>query len=92
VAKLADLQQREAALVPGQTTMIEQAERQLPTFARANQNMAMTASLLDTLSTPSTNGVGEVYQQLKSIVDTSTAQQQESSLQHQVEASISTPI
>jgi hypothetical protein len=33
-----------------------------------------------------------VYQQLKSILGTSTAQQQESSLQHQVEASISTPI
>jgi hypothetical protein len=38
-----------------------------------------------------TDGVGEVYQQLKSILGTTTVQHVESSLQHQVEASALTP-
>jgi hypothetical protein len=32
-----------------------------PTFARASQNVAATTALLDTLPTPSTDGVGKVY-------------------------------
>jgi hypothetical protein len=71
---------------------IEHAERQLPTFTRASQNMAVAATLLVTLPAPSTDGVGEVYKRLKSILGTATAQQSESFLQHWVEASVSTPI
>jgi hypothetical protein len=41
---------------------IDREGRQLPTFARASQNMAAMAVLLDTLPAPSTNEVGEVYQ------------------------------
>jgi hypothetical protein len=70
------------------TTNLE--ERQLPTFVRANQNVAAMAVLLDTLPVPSTDRVGKVYQQLKNILGTVVAQQVESSLQHRVEASIST--
>jgi hypothetical protein len=47
--------------------------------------------LMDTLPTPSTNGVGEVFQWLKIILDTIAAQQVESSLQHRIEASILPP-
>jgi hypothetical protein len=57
----------------------------------ASQNVAAVAVLMDTLPAPSTNRVGEVYQQLKSILGTATAQQVESSLQHQVEASVLPP-
>jgi hypothetical protein len=39
----------------------------------------------------SIDGVGEVYQRLKNILDTTAAQQVESSLQNQVEASILPP-
>jgi hypothetical protein len=53
--------------------VIDHVERQVPTFARANQNMATAAKLLDTLPAPSINGVGEVYQRLKSILGTATA-------------------
>jgi hypothetical protein len=42
--------------------------------------MATVATLLDVLLTPSTYGVGEVYQWLKSIHGTATVQQAESSL------------
>jgi hypothetical protein len=60
---------------------VEWAEQQLPTFTKASQNVATTATLLDTLATPSTNGVVEVYQRLKSILGTAAVQQAESSLQ-----------
>jgi hypothetical protein len=39
---------------------------------------------------PSTDGVGEVHQQLKNILRTAATQQAKSSLQHQDEASILT--
>jgi hypothetical protein len=51
----------------------------------------MTAVLMDTLPAPSTNGVGEVFQWLKSILDTIAVQQVESSLQHRIEASVLPP-
>jgi hypothetical protein len=72
-ARLADLHQRELALEVARTTTIEHAERQLPTFARASQNVVAAAVLLHTLPAPSTNGVGKVYQQLKSILGTAAA-------------------
>jgi hypothetical protein len=74
-----------------QFVVMEWAEWQLPTFTKASQNVAMAAVLLDTLLLPSTNGVGEVYQRLKSILSTTATQQAESSLQHQVEASVLPP-
>jgi hypothetical protein len=77
-------------LKAGQAVVVDHAEQQLPTFARASRNMAIAATLLDMLPTPSTDGVGEVYQWLKNIISTAAAQQVESSIQHQVEASIST--
>jgi hypothetical protein len=46
--------------------------------------------LLDTLPTPSTDGVDKVYQQLKDIIGTTDGQQAESSLQRRAEVSIST--
>jgi hypothetical protein len=49
---------------------MEQVERQLPTFAKPNQNVAATSMVLDTLPAPSTNRVGMVYQRLKSILGT----------------------
>jgi hypothetical protein len=70
---------------------MERAEWQLPTFAKVSQNMATMATLLDTLPAPSTNRVSEVYQRLKSILDTTAVQQAERSLQHRVEASILPP-
>jgi hypothetical protein len=72
-ARLADLYQCESALEAGQATVIDHVERQLPTFTKASQNMAAMAMLLDTLHAPSINGVGEVYQQLKSILGTIAA-------------------
>jgi hypothetical protein len=69
----------------------EQVERQPPTFTRARQNMVVVAALLDALSAPSTNEVGEVYERLKSILGTATVQQVESSLLHQADASIPPP-
>jgi hypothetical protein len=44
--------------------------------------MATTATLLDNLPTPSTDGVDRVYRQLKDILGITAAQQMESSLQH----------
>jgi hypothetical protein len=70
---------------------MEQAEQQLPTFDKISQNMATAAVILDTLPAPSTNGVGEMYRQLESILGATTTQQAESSLQHRVEASILPP-
>jgi hypothetical protein len=79
-------------LEAGQVTMINSAEQQLPTFPRDSQNMDAVAVLLDTLPAPSTEWVGEVYQWLKNILGTTTAQQAESSLHHRVKASILIPI
>jgi GMP synthase-like glutamine amidotransferase len=50
--------------------------------------MATTATLLDNLPAPSTDGVDRVYHQLKDILGITAAQQVESSLQHQAEVSI----
>jgi hypothetical protein len=66
----------------------EQAERQLPTFARTSQNVAAVAALLDALPAPSTDGMCEVYQRLQSILGVAIVQQAESSLMHRVKASI----
>jgi hypothetical protein len=54
--------------------------------------MAMVATLLDTLPAPSTDGVGKVYQRLKNILRTATVHQAKSSILHQDEATILTPI
>jgi hypothetical protein len=59
---------------------MDRAERQLFAFARASQNMAVMVALLDALSAPSTDGVGKMYQRLKSILSTTTAQHAKSSL------------
>jgi hypothetical protein len=83
--------QRKSALEARGTTTIERAERQLPTFARASQNMAKAAALLDTMPATSTDGVGNVYQRRKSILSTTATLQAESSLQHRAKASILTP-
>jgi hypothetical protein len=61
------------------------------TFARASQNVATAAALLDTLPTPSINGVSKVYRQLKDILDVATKQHAESSLQRRGEVSILSP-
>jgi hypothetical protein len=66
----------------------EQAERWLPASTRTSQNVAVAAALLDVLPTPSTDGVGEVYHRLKSILGAVAMQEVESSLLHRVEASI----
>jgi hypothetical protein len=71
--------------------MMERVQRQLPAFAKASQNVVTVAALLDALLAPSTDGVGKMYQRLKSILGTTAAQQVESSLQHRVEASILPP-
>jgi hypothetical protein len=67
-ARLADLLQCESALQATHVVAKERMERQLPAFARASQNMATMAALLDALPAPSTDGVGKVYQRLKSIL------------------------
>jgi hypothetical protein len=53
-----------------QILLRERVEWQLPSFAKAIQNVATTATLLEALPAPSTDRVGEVYQQLKSILST----------------------
>jgi hypothetical protein len=62
--------------------VIDCAEQQLPAFTRASQNVVVVAALLDTLPTPSTDGVGEVYQRLMNILGSAAMQQAESSLKH----------
>jgi hypothetical protein len=57
-ARLADLHQHESTFEAGQAMAIDCAEQQLPTFTRANQNVAVVATPLDTLPAPSTDGVG----------------------------------
>jgi hypothetical protein len=47
---------------------------QCSTIAMASQNIATTVVLLDTLPTPSVDGVHKVYQQLRNILGTTTAQ------------------
>jgi hypothetical protein len=54
-ARLANLHQHESVPEVGHV------ERQLPTFARASQNVVALAALLDTLLAPSTDAVVEVY-------------------------------
>jgi hypothetical protein len=58
---------------------MEWVERKLPIFIRASQNMAATAALLDVFPKPSTDGVGDMYQWLKDILDIAVAQEAESS-------------
>jgi hypothetical protein len=50
--------------------VIDSAERQLPSFARASQNVDTAAALLDTLPAPSADGVGDVYHRLRNILGT----------------------
>jgi hypothetical protein len=72
-ARLPDLHQRESVFEVGHPATIDRAERQLPTFVRASQNVAVAATRLDTLPAPFTDRVGEVYQWLKNILGTTTA-------------------
>jgi hypothetical protein len=51
-----------------------------PTFTTASQNMAAAVALLETLPTPSTEGVDRVYHQLWDILGVAAGQQAESSL------------
>jgi hypothetical protein len=53
------------------------------------QNMVATATLLDTIPTPSADGVGKVYRQLKDILSVATEHQAKSLLQQWACASIS---
>jgi hypothetical protein len=62
-----------------------------PTFARANQNVAVAMTLLDTLPAPSTNGVNKVYHQLRDILGVAIEQQVESSLQWRAEVFVLSP-
>jgi hypothetical protein len=62
----------------------------MPYLRQGQPNVVVAAVLLDTLLTPSTDGVDMVYQQLKDILGVAAAQQAESSMQHWVEVSIST--
>jgi hypothetical protein len=62
-----------------------------PTFARASQNVAAVATLLDTLPAPSTNSADKVYHQLKDILGVATMPQAEMLLQWWFEISISSP-
>jgi hypothetical protein len=87
-AQLANLHQRKSMPKAYQAVKTNHGEWQLPTFPTASQNVAVVAAFLDTLPTPSTDGVGKIYQQLKNILGTAAVQQAESSLQHRVEASI----
>jgi hypothetical protein len=50
----------------------EWVERQLPTFAKASQNVVAVTALLDALPTTPTNRVDELYQWLKSILGATT--------------------
>jgi hypothetical protein len=75
----------------GIAAMINREEAQRPAFARASQNMAMAATLLDTLHAPSTGGVNKVYHQLKDIIGITAAQLIESSLHCWAEVTISCP-
>jgi hypothetical protein len=45
-----------------------------PTFARASENVAVAAEILDTLPVPSSNRVDRVYPQLKDILSVATEQ------------------
>jgi hypothetical protein len=90
-ARLDDLLQCKSALEASQAVAREHAERQLPTFARASQNVVATTALLDALSAPSTDGVGEVYEWLKSILGATATQQAESFLLYRVKALILLP-
>jgi hypothetical protein len=60
-ARLADLHQGKLVFGVGKTAAIDCAGWQLPTFTNTGQNVAVAATLLDTLPIPSTNGVDEVY-------------------------------
>jgi hypothetical protein len=50
--------------------------------------MVAATALLDTLSMPSTDGVDNVYHQLKNILGIATKQQAESTLQRWAEVSV----
>jgi hypothetical protein len=62
------------------TTAINREGAQCPAFARASQNMVVMAALLDTLPTPTTDGVNKVYHQLKEILGIADTHQVESYL------------
>jgi hypothetical protein len=96
-AQLTELHQRKAALGTERAITIDFTKAQAwvraiattinregmphPTFARASQNVATAATLLDTLPTSSTDGVCKVYHQMKDILGVAAEQQAESSLQ-----------
>jgi hypothetical protein len=69
-ARLADHHQHDSVLGVGRTMAMERAEQKLPTFIRATKNVSAVGMLLDTLPTPSTDGVGDMYQQLMTILGT----------------------
>jgi hypothetical protein len=71
------------------TTAINHEGAPCPTFARASQNRATAATLLDTLPAPSTDGADKFYYQLKDILCVTATQQAESSLQLWAKISIS---
>jgi hypothetical protein len=52
-ARLANLHQRESVLEVDQDVAVEHVEQQLPTFAKASQNVVAATTLLDTLPIPS---------------------------------------
>lgn len=62
-----------------------------PTFARASQNVAAAAALLGTLPAPSTDAVGQVYHQLREILNVAAEQQAASSLQRRAESTVASP-
>jgi hypothetical protein len=57
----------------------------------ASQNVVAVVVLLSTMPTPLTDGVDNVYQQLKDILGTTAAQQVQSSLLRRAETSLLTP-
>jgi hypothetical protein len=61
-AGLVDLLQGKSALEAHRATSKERAEHQPFAFARASQNVAVAAALLDILAAPSMDRVGEVCQ------------------------------
>jgi hypothetical protein len=72
-ARPADHHQHDSLLGAGQTVVMEWVEQKLPTFIRATKNVSVVAMVLDTLPTPSTEGVGDMYQRLMTILGTTAA-------------------
>jgi hypothetical protein len=95
-AQLTELHRRKAALWTERATTIDftKARAQVraiitainhegaprPTFTKASQNVAAAAVLLDTLPSPSTDGLDTVYRQLRDILSVAAEQQAEVSV------------